>query len=86
MSARVTDLKVAWWFELIGGVAMAMLFLLGMWVLYFWLGRKCLRASAAGTRAGGRNDMISWGGHPQVKIPDTVPSAWVETYRAENGA
>jgi hypothetical protein len=55
---------------------MAMLLLLGMWVLYFWLARRCLRMSAAGIKARQRR--------PRVQIPDTVPSKWIEAYRAEN--
>jgi len=61
---------------------MAMLFPLGMWMLYLWLARKCLRMSAGGLNAQRRNDSNYWGSRPDAKIPQTVPSHWVETYRA----
>lgn len=72
--------------ELIRGVAMAILFVVGMWVLYLWLARKCLRMSAASVKAGGRHELKYWGSRPRVKILPTVPSEWVESYRAENDA
>ena len=39
---------------------MAMLFLLGMWVFYFCVARKCLRMSAAAIKAGGHNSRTIW--------------------------
>jgi hypothetical protein len=51
---------------------MAILCFLAMWTFYFWLVQKCLRRSVAGMKA------------PRVEIPDTVPSEWIEAYRAEN--
>ena len=64
---------------------MAVLFLLGMWVLYFCLARTCLRMSTAVIKAGDRNVEARLR-RPRVQIPDTVPSEWVETYRAEKDA
>ena len=62
---------------------MVMLFLLGMWALYFWLARKCPRKSTAGARAErGKARQRP----PRVRIPDTVPSEWMEAYGAENEA
>lgn len=57
-------------------VGMAMLLLLGVWALYFWLARKCLRMRATGIKAGQR--------HSRTRIPDTVPSKWIEEYEADN--
>ncbi len=57
---------------------MAILCLVGVWVVYIWLVQKCIR-SAAGIKAGYRNA-------PRVHIPDTVPSEWIEAYKAENDA
>ncbi len=57
---------------------MAILCFLGVWALYIWLVQKCIR-SAAGIKAGDRNAQ-------RVQIPDTVPSEWIEAYKAENDA
>ena len=53
---------------------MAILCFLGSWVLYIWVVQKFIR-SAAGVKA-----------KEHVQIPDTVPSEWIEAYRAENDA
>ena len=60
---------------------MAILCFLGIWVLYLWLVRKCVRR--AGVHAGDRNARQR---RPRVQIPDNVPSEWIEAYRAENDA
>ncbi len=61
---------------------MAILCFLGAWVLYIWVVQKCIR-SAAGIKAGDRNVQQR---RPRVQVPDTVPSEWIEAYRAENDA
>jgi len=53
---------------------MAMLCFFGILPLYIWLARKCIRMSAAGIKTA------------RVEIPDTVPSEWIEAYKAENDA
>jgi hypothetical protein len=58
---------------------MAILGFLAVWTFYFWLVQKCLRRSVAGIKAGVRNERP-----PRVQIADTVPSEWIEAYRAEN--
>jgi len=62
---------------------MAILGFLAMWAFYIWLAQKCLRRSVAGVKAG---DGSARQRRPRVRIPDTVPSEWIEAYRAENGA
>jgi hypothetical protein len=62
---------------------MVILCFLAIWTFYFWLVQKCLRRSVAGIKAGDRNARQR---RPRVQIPDTVPSEWVEVYRAENDA
>jgi|NGEPerStandDraft_6_1074524.scaffolds.fasta_scaffold605666_1 hypothetical protein len=65
---------------------MAILCFLAMWTFYFWLVQKCLRRSVAGMKAGDRNDTEARIRRPRMEIPDTVPSEWIEAYRAENDA
>jgi hypothetical protein len=64
---------------------MAILCFLGFWVLYIWLVQKCIR-SAARIKVGDRKDIETRKSSPRVKIPDTVPSEWIEAYKAENDA
>lgn len=64
---------------------MAILCLLAIWTFYFCLARKCLRRSVAGIKAGDGNVEARLR-RPRVQIPDTVPSEWIEAYRAENDA
>lgn len=87
MTVRDTGLGtflVRW--ERIGGIAMAMLCFLGMWALYIWLARTCLRKSVATARATDRTSMDAPGSPLRGGVPDTVPVEWIEAYRAENGA
>ncbi len=65
---------------------MAMLCFLGMWALYFWLARICLRGSVATARAKGRTTSDARDSASRGGVPDTVPAEWIEAYRAENGA
>lgn len=65
---------------------MVILGFLAIWTFYFWLVQKCLRRSVAGIKAGEHKDNETWDGSPRVQIPDTVPSEWIEAYRAENDA
>ncbi len=62
---------------------MAMLVLLAVWVVYLWLARRCLRISAAGKRVGSPNGIELWEEPSCMEVPHTVPSEWVEAYRAE---
>ncbi len=64
---------------------MAILFFLGMWAIYFWLARICIRKSVA-VKATGRRTTEAPARSPGMDVPDTVPAEWVEAYRAENGA
>lgn len=50
---------------------MAMLCFFGMWALYFWLVRKCVLRSVAGTNPEDRNE--ARGSLPRLEVPDTVP-------------
>jgi hypothetical protein len=66
---------------------MSLLFVLGLWL---FLGGSIYRArtrsrSAPGDRAPGDGHVAL--GHRRVhaEIPETVPSEWIEAYRAENG-
>jgi len=61
---------------------MTILCFLGVWALYIWVVQKCIR-SAAGIKAGDRNAQQR---RLPVQIPDTVPSEWIEAYRAGNDA
>lgn len=65
---------------------MAILCFLGMWALYIWLVQKCVLGSVAAIGAKDRNDFGARGGLLHVEIPDSVPSEWIEGYRAENDA
>jgi hypothetical protein len=65
---------------------MAILGFLAIWAFYFWLVHKLLRRSVAGIKAGGRNDIEARLRRSRVQIPDTVPSEWIDAYRAENDA
>ncbi len=65
---------------------MAMLCFLGMWALYFWLARICLRGSVATSRAKDRTTIEAGGSASRGGIPDTVPAEWIEAYRSESGA
>lgn len=62
---------------------MAILCFLGIWVLYAWLVQKCIRLAA---RIKTKDDKVieSWEGLTRVVIPDTVPSEWIDAYKAEN--
>jgi hypothetical protein len=62
---------------------MVILCFLAIWTFYFWLVQKCIRRSVAGIKVGDCNARQC---RPRVQIPDTVPSEWVEAYRAENDA
>ena len=64
---------------------MVILWFLGVWVFYIWLAQKCIR-SAAGNKAKDCKVIESWESLPRVEIPDTVPSEWIEAYKAENDA
>jgi hypothetical protein len=64
---------------------MAMLCFLGVWLVYLWLARTCLRRSAAVTAGHGAVSRVA-ASPPRVRVPDTVPVEWIEAYRTENGA
>jgi hypothetical protein len=65
---------------------MAILCLLGLWTLYFWLVQKCVRRSFAGMKAWDRNAIEARRRRLRVHIPETVPTEWIEEYKAENDA
>ena len=65
---------------------MAILGFLAIWAFYFWLVQKFLRRSVAGIKAGDRCEADTRESLRRVEIPDTVPSEWIEAYRAENDA
>jgi hypothetical protein len=65
---------------------MAILGFLAISTFYFWLVQKCIRRSVAGIKAEGRCETDTRKSFPRVEVPNTVPSEWIEAYRAENDA
>jgi hypothetical protein len=66
---------------------MSLLFVLGLWL---FLGGSIYRAhkharSAPEHPTSGETKVVPLRRPVRTKIPDTVPSEWIETYRAEHG-
>ena len=72
--------------EQIGGAAMAALFVLGMGV--FLTGMSCLatRCVLWTVQSKAEGDKVVEPFDTLVEIPDTVPSEWINAYRAGNDA
>ena len=61
---------------------MAMLVLLAVWVVYLWLARGAPNIGRW-QEVGSPNGIELWEEPSCMEVPHTVPSEWVEAYRAE---
>ena len=66
---------------------MSLILVLGLWMFF---GASIYRAhrrarSVPEDRAAGLDDVVLGHRHVRTEIPDTVPSDWIEAYRAEHG-